>query len=188
MTLRSIRTGLLTIMSGDSQLHQSQALVIIYHLFCLLSPSSHALATSLPRASLFSTCLLFKIHLSLNSFQYTFFFLRLCSSDATHLLLLLSSHLFLTSWCLLCCRPSPALLRPPTHTHPIPTYSSLPQVISITVSFPEAVSLSLLSLLYNVSPSCVASSSLSASSTHIGFCRRRVYIYTIKAYIFRILG
>lgn len=118
MTLRSIRTGLLTIMSGDSQLHQSQALVIIYHLFCLLSPSSHALATSLPRASLFSTCLLFKIHLSLNSFQYTFFFLCLCSSDATHLLLLLSSHLFLTSWCLLCCRPSPALLHPPTHTSP----------------------------------------------------------------------
>lgn len=74
------------------------------------------------------------------------------------------------------------------HTHPIPTYSSLPQVISITVSFPEAVSLSLLSLLYNVSPSCVASSSPSANSTHIGFCRRRVYIYTIKAYIFRILG
>lgn len=150
MTLRSIRTGLLTIMS---QLHHSQVLVIFYHLFCLLSPSSHALATSLPRASLFSTCLLFKIHLSLDSFHrpLTHFPSFVCVFLMQHIFsLCCRSHLFLTSWRLALLSSFPSS-PPPAHTHPIPTYSSLPQVISITVSFPEAVSLSLHSLLYNVS-------------------------------------
>lgn len=127
MTLRSIRTILLIIMSGDSQLHQSQALAIIYHLFCLLSPSSHALANSLPRASLFSACLLFKIRLSLNSFQWP------CTHFCPSVCVLLMQHIFsfcclLTSFlhpgvCSAVVLPRLSSARP--HTHPIPTYSSL---------------------------------------------------------------